>query len=128
MVSGASCTSIIRCRRHEAEASRNGRSAIHFPLRVDVRGEACARASAPSENKEAMVEASIRQRVEDYAKAVGAKDLDRVMSFYASDIVSFGDDATCAEGPVAAPRHGASVRPGLSAGGSASRRVRTEEP
>ncbi|HEY3876310.1 MAG TPA: nuclear transport factor 2 family protein [Candidatus Kapabacteria bacterium] len=34
-------------------------------------------------------ETLIRQRVEEYAKAVSAKDLDRVMSLYATDIVSF---------------------------------------
>lgn len=33
-----------------------------------------------------------QQRVEDCAKAVGAKDIDRVMSFYAPSIVSFDID------------------------------------
>ena len=36
-----------------------------------------------------MTEALIRQRVEDCAKAIGAKDIDRVMSLYAPNIVSF---------------------------------------
>ena len=36
-----------------------------------------------------MAEALVRMRVEDLAKAVRAKDIDRVMSFYAADIVSF---------------------------------------
>ena len=36
-----------------------------------------------------MADAVIRQRVEDYAKAVSAKDIDRVMSFYTPSIVSF---------------------------------------
>jgi len=36
-----------------------------------------------------MAEALIRQRVEDYTKAVRAKDIDRVMSLYAPNIVSF---------------------------------------
>ena len=36
-----------------------------------------------------MPEALIRKRVEYLAKAVRAKDIDRVMSFYARDIVSF---------------------------------------
>jgi len=31
----------------------------------------------------------VRQRVEDLAKALTAKDIDRVMSFYAPDLVSF---------------------------------------
>lgn len=36
-----------------------------------------------------MAEALIRQRVEDYAKAISAKDIERVMSFFAPDVVSF---------------------------------------
>jgi len=36
-----------------------------------------------------VAEGLIRQRVEDYAKAVSAKDIDRVMSLYAPGIVSF---------------------------------------
>lgn len=36
-----------------------------------------------------MVEALIRQRIEDCVKALNAKDLDGVMSIYAPDIVSF---------------------------------------
>jgi uncharacterized protein (TIGR02246 family) len=36
-----------------------------------------------------MAEAHIRQRVEDYAKAVSAKDIDAVASFFAPDLVSF---------------------------------------
>ena len=42
-----------------------------------------------NEVKEAMVEAVIRQRVEDLAKAFRAKDIDAMMSLYAPDIVSF---------------------------------------
>ena len=42
--------------------------------------------------EEAVAEALIRQRVEDYAKAVGAKGIDGVMSLYAPDIVSFDVD------------------------------------
>ena len=41
------------------------------------------------EKEEAVAEALIRQRVEDYAKAIRAKDIDRVMSLYAPNIVSF---------------------------------------
>jgi ketosteroid isomerase-like protein len=36
-----------------------------------------------------VAEAVIRQRVEDYAQAVSAKDIDRVMSLYAPTVVSF---------------------------------------
>jgi ketosteroid isomerase-like protein len=36
-----------------------------------------------------MTEATVRQRVEDLAKALSAKDIDRAMSFYAPDLVSF---------------------------------------
>jgi len=41
------------------------------------------------EKEEAVAEALIRQRVEDYAKAIREKDIDRVMSLYARNIVSF---------------------------------------
>ena len=44
---------------------------------------------APREKEEAVAEAAIRQRVEDGVKAVRAKDIDGVMSLYASEIVSF---------------------------------------
>jgi ketosteroid isomerase-like protein len=36
-----------------------------------------------------VAEADIRQRVEDYAKAISAKDIDAVMSFFAPNLVSF---------------------------------------
>ncbi|MBI3754476.1 MAG: nuclear transport factor 2 family protein, partial [Deltaproteobacteria bacterium] len=36
-----------------------------------------------------MAEATIRQRVEDWAKVFRAKDIDGVMSLYAPNIVSF---------------------------------------
>ncbi len=36
-----------------------------------------------------MTEALIRQRIEDLAKAIRAKDIDGVMSLYASNVVSF---------------------------------------
>jgi ketosteroid isomerase-like protein len=41
---------------------------------------------------ETVAEALIRQRVKDLAKAIRAKDIDGVMSFYASNIVSFDLD------------------------------------
>jgi ketosteroid isomerase-like protein len=36
-----------------------------------------------------MTEELVRQRVTDYAKAISAKDIDGVMSFFAPDMVSF---------------------------------------
>jgi ketosteroid isomerase-like protein len=41
------------------------------------------------EKEGAVAEALIRQRVEDWAKALRARDIDAVMSFYAPNIVSF---------------------------------------
>jgi ketosteroid isomerase-like protein len=41
------------------------------------------------EKEESVAEALIRQRVEDYAKAISAKDIDSVMSFFAPNLVSF---------------------------------------
>jgi ketosteroid isomerase-like protein len=41
------------------------------------------------EKEEAAAEALIRQRVEDAVRALRAKDIDRVMSFYATSMVSF---------------------------------------
>lgn len=42
--------------------------------------------------EEAVAEALIRRRVEDWAKAIRAKEIDAVMSLYAPDIVSFDLD------------------------------------
>ena len=39
-----------------------------------------------------MAEALLRQRIEDWAKAIRARDIERVLSFYAPDIVSFDLD------------------------------------
>ena len=41
------------------------------------------------EKEEAVAEGLIRKRVEDLAKAIGAKDIDSLMSLYAPDVVSF---------------------------------------
>jgi ketosteroid isomerase-like protein len=41
------------------------------------------------DKEEAVAEALIRQRIDDYANAVTAKDIDGVMSFFARDLVSF---------------------------------------
>ena len=48
--------------------------------------------AAKGEKKEAVTEALVRQRVEDWAKAVRAKDIDGVMSLYATNNVSFDLD------------------------------------
>jgi ketosteroid isomerase-like protein len=53
---------------------------------------AVACAFAQGEKEEAVAETLIRQRVEDWAKAVSAKDIDRVLSLYAPNIVSFDLD------------------------------------
>jgi ketosteroid isomerase-like protein len=60
-------------------------------IRVGAPGPAAPlRQSAPPPGKEDVVaKSAIRERVEDLAKAVGAKDIDRVMAFYAPDVVSF---------------------------------------
>jgi ketosteroid isomerase-like protein len=47
------------------------------------------RGTVRGEKERDVAEALIRQRVEDFAKAVGARDIDRVMSLYAPNIVSF---------------------------------------
>jgi ketosteroid isomerase-like protein len=44
------------------------------------------------EKEEAVAEALIRERVEDWAKAIHRKDVDGVMSLYAPNIVSFDLD------------------------------------
>ncbi len=48
--------------------------------------------AAKGEKKEAVTEALVRQRVEDWAKAVRAKDIDGVMSLYETKNVSFDLD------------------------------------
>ena len=48
--------------------------------------------AAKGEKKEAVTEALVRQRVEDWAKAVRAKDIDGVLSLYATNNVSFDLD------------------------------------
>jgi ketosteroid isomerase-like protein len=50
------------------------------------------RTKTRSEKEEAVTEALIRQRVEDWAKAIRAKDIDQVLSLYAHNIVSFDVD------------------------------------
>lgn len=44
---------------------------------------------AGNQKEEAMAEVLIRQRVEDYAKAIRARDIDGVLSLYAPKVVSF---------------------------------------
>jgi ketosteroid isomerase-like protein len=41
------------------------------------------------DKEEAVAETLIRQRIEDYANAISAKDIDGVMSFFAPTLVSF---------------------------------------
>ena len=47
------------------------------------------RYSSGTTKEEAMAEARIRERIEGLGKAVSAKDIDGVMSFYAPNLVSF---------------------------------------
>jgi uncharacterized protein (TIGR02246 family) len=42
--------------------------------------------------EEGMADADIRQRVQDWVKAIGAKDIDAVVSLYAPNVVSFDID------------------------------------
>jgi uncharacterized protein (TIGR02246 family) len=42
-----------------------------------------------NDKEEAVAEALIRQRIEDYANAISAKDIDGVMSLFAPNLVSF---------------------------------------
>lgn len=48
--------------------------------------------TARRETQDTVAEADIRQRIDDAVKAIAAKDIDRIMSLYASDIVSFDLD------------------------------------
>jgi ketosteroid isomerase-like protein len=41
------------------------------------------------DREDAVAEALIRRRIEDYANAISAKDIDGVMSFFAPNLVSF---------------------------------------
>jgi ketosteroid isomerase-like protein len=59
---------------------------------VLVHGQGRTAAAAMSKKEVAMTEALIRRRVQDCAKAIGARDIDAVMSLYAPDIVSFDLD------------------------------------
>jgi ketosteroid isomerase-like protein len=55
-----------------------------------TRGSTSPAVSMSSGDKEEVVaEALIRQRIEDYANAISAKDIDGVMSFFAPNLVSF---------------------------------------
>ena len=50
---------------------------------------ASARSQPAPQKEDAVSEALIRQRLQDWAKALSAKDIDGAMSLYAPDIVSF---------------------------------------
>jgi uncharacterized protein (TIGR02246 family) len=54
-----------------------------------VRNAAELTSPALSGKEEAMAEALIRERIEDLAKALNAKDIDAVMSLFAPNLVSF---------------------------------------
>jgi ketosteroid isomerase-like protein len=45
-----------------------------------------------TEKEETVAEAVVRQRIEDWAKAVGAKDIEAVLALYAPDNISFDLD------------------------------------
>src|SRR5438309_750591 len=47
---------------------------------------------AKREKEEVMTEALVRERVEDWARAVRAKDIDAVLSLYATNNISFDLD------------------------------------
>src|SRR4051812_43671271 len=51
-----------------------------------------AQISPRDEKENPMAEILIRRRIEDYVKAIRARDLDGVMSLYAPNIVSFDVD------------------------------------
>ena len=67
---------VVQSQGQNAAAGMRGSNA---PMSLGKRGEAFA-------------EALIRQRTMDLAKAIGAKDIDDVMSFYAPNVVSFDLD------------------------------------
>jgi uncharacterized protein (TIGR02246 family) len=52
----------------------------------------CGHAVSSSGKETPVTDGLVRQRVEEWAKAIRARDIDRVMSFYASNIVSFDID------------------------------------
>src|SRR5262249_45450746 len=75
-------------------AESNGRVGVQDRANAILGGAAAERQTndirLPCRNMERDVtEILIRKRVEDLAKAIGAKDIDRVMALYARDLVSF---------------------------------------
>ncbi len=67
-------------------------SALALCALCQARAGASAQVASPSsqdQKEEAVAEAVVRQRVQDLARAIGAKDIDEVLSFYAPDVVSF---------------------------------------
>ena len=66
---------------------------VHTQAQTALTGTGGSKSPMPRGKKEeAVAEALIRQRINDLVKAIGAKDIDGVMSFYASNIVSFDLD------------------------------------
>ena len=72
---------------------RNTRPLTCFLLLALIAFPRTGRALQPNASgmakERAVAETQVRQRVEEYAKAIGARDLERVMSLYAPGIVSF---------------------------------------
>jgi ketosteroid isomerase-like protein len=80
----------MRAQWEHDERTRHGGN--RGALGLDARPDQSALNAARSEKGQAMAETLIRQRVEDWAKALRAKEIDAVMSFYAPNIVSFDLD------------------------------------
>jgi len=70
------------CKFPNTDFASTNASAARPPSRL-------SRSRSDASQEEAMVEATIRQRVEDWAKAISAKDIDGVMSLYSPNIISF---------------------------------------
>ena len=67
-------------------------AACQLHANANAQGASSGQHQAPGKKEEAVAEALIRQRVEDGAKAIRARDIERLMSLYAPDIVSFDVD------------------------------------
>src|SRR5262249_15998517 len=79
------------CRRRGSDPAHpcaRGPRAARAP-RPAGRGVRTRRDQTNAHEEEAVTEATIPQRIEDFVKALCAKVLDGVMSFYAPDLVSF---------------------------------------
>jgi uncharacterized protein (TIGR02246 family) len=61
---------------------------VAWPIATVLAGETMKN-DRPTTPQRASAESDIRRRMDEWAKAIGAMDLERVMSMYAPDIVSF---------------------------------------